>query len=49
MGYWSVKTAMEGLAERLAAGRARIERAAGRVRQDPDQIILLAVTNIFPV
>ena len=48
MGYWSVKAAMEGLAERLAAVRARIERAAGRVGRDPSQILLLAVTKIFP-
>jgi pyridoxal phosphate enzyme (YggS family) len=40
---------MEGLAERLAAVRARIERAAERARRDPAQILLLAVTKIFPV
>ena len=40
--------AMEGLAERLAAVRARIERAAGRARRDPAHIRLLAVTKIFP-
>jgi pyridoxal phosphate enzyme (YggS family) len=39
---------MEGLAERLAAVRARIERAAGRARRDPARILLLAVTKIFP-
>ena len=39
---------MEGLAERLAAVRARIERAAERARRDPAQILLLAVTKIFP-
>jgi hypothetical protein len=39
---------MEGLAERLAAVRARIERAADRARRDPAQILLLAVTKIFP-
>ncbi len=48
MGYWSVKTPMDGLAERLTAVRARIERAAGRARRDPAQILLLAVTKIFP-
>jgi pyridoxal phosphate enzyme (YggS family) len=40
--------AMEILAERLAAVRARIERAAGRARRDPALIRLLAVTKIFP-
>ena len=40
--------AIEGLAGRLAAVRARIERAAGRARRDPARILLLAVTKIFP-
>jgi hypothetical protein len=40
--------AIEGLAERLAAVRARMERAAGRARRDPALIRLLAVTKIFP-
>jgi len=48
VGYWSVKTAMDGLAERLAAVRTRIARAADRARRDPAQILLLAVTKIFP-
>src|ERR1017187_119909 len=48
VGYWSEKMAIEGLAERLAAVRARIERAAGRARRDPALIRLLAVTKIFP-
>ena len=39
---------MEGLAERLAAVRARIERAAERSRRDPARILLLAVSKIFP-
>jgi pyridoxal phosphate enzyme (YggS family) len=38
---------MEELAERLAAVRARIERAAVRARRDPAHILLLAVTKIF--
>ena len=38
----------EGLAEKLAAVRARIARAADRARRDPAQILLLAVTKIFP-
>ena len=39
---------MEGLAERLAAVRTRIERAAERSQRDPCRILLLAVTKIFP-
>ena len=39
---------MESLAERLAAVRGRIERAAERVHRDPSEILLLAVTKIFP-
>jgi pyridoxal phosphate enzyme (YggS family) len=48
VGYWSQKMAIEGLTERLAAVRARIERAAHRARRDPALIRLLAVTKIFP-
>ena len=48
VGYWSQKMAIEGLAERLAAVRARIQRAAERSRRDPALIRLLAVTKIFP-
>jgi pyridoxal phosphate enzyme (YggS family) len=39
---------MENLAERLAAVRERIARAADRARRDPAGILLLAVTKIFP-
>jgi pyridoxal phosphate enzyme (YggS family) len=39
---------MDGLRERLAAVRARMERAAERARRDPARILLLAVTKIFP-
>ena len=39
---------MDGLAERLRAVRTRIERAAERARRDPADILLLAVTKIFP-
>ena len=39
---------VEGLAERLAAVRARIRRAAEGARRDPALIRLLAVTKIFP-
>lgn len=36
------------LAERLATVRQRIQRAAEAANRDPDQILLLAVTKIFP-
>lgn len=39
---------MEGLSERLAAVRSRIERAAERAHRDPARVLLLAVTKIFP-
>jgi PLP dependent protein len=39
---------MEGLTERLDAVRQRIERAAERAHRDPSQILLLAVTKVFP-
>ena len=39
---------MEALAQRLAAVRERIARAAGRARRDPEEITLLAVTKVFP-
>lgn len=39
---------MENLADRLAAVRERIARAAGKARRDPAGILLLAVTKIFP-
>jgi len=39
---------MNGLEERLAAVRERMERAATRAKRDPAQILLLAVTKIFP-
>lgn len=39
---------MEGLPERLQAVRDRIRRAADGVRRDPDSILLLAVTKVFP-
>ena len=40
--------AAPSLAERLAAVRQRIQRAAERARRDPNQILLLAVTKVFP-
>jgi PLP dependent protein len=39
---------MENLAEKLQAVRERIARAADRARRDPAEILLLAVTKIFP-
>ena len=48
MAYWGVQELAAGLAERLAAVRARMERAADRARRDPAEITLLAVTKVFP-
>ena len=48
MAYWSLKTVMDQLADRLAEVRARIEAAAGRARRNPADILLLAVTKVFP-
>jgi pyridoxal phosphate enzyme (YggS family) len=39
---------MDQLADRLADVRARIARAAGRARRNPADILLLAVTKVFP-
>ncbi|HEV2448171.1 MAG TPA: YggS family pyridoxal phosphate-dependent enzyme [Candidatus Sulfopaludibacter sp.] len=39
---------METLEQRLAAVRRRIERAAARAHRDPAEILLLAVTKVFP-
>ena len=39
---------MDGLEQRLTAVRERIEHAAARAHRDPAQILLLAVTKIFP-
>lgn len=39
---------MQTLAERLRAVRERIARAAERSRRDPGEILLLAVTKVFP-
>lgn len=48
MAYWGLQPGMESLSERLAVVRERIARAAERARRDPDQILLLAVTKVFP-
>jgi PLP dependent protein len=39
---------MESLQERLHAVRERIARAAERARRDPAEVLLLAVTKVFP-
>ena len=39
---------MDGLAERLAAVRLRMAEAAARSHRDASQILLLAVTKVFP-
>lgn len=39
---------MSELAERLSTVRQRIERAADKVKRDPEGILLLAVTKVFP-
>ena len=47
MAYWRY-TLMTELAQRLELVRERIARAAERARRDPADILLLAVTKIFP-
>jgi hypothetical protein len=44
----AVQAAAETLAQKLAVVRQRIERAAERARRDPAEILLLAVTKVFP-
>lgn len=48
MAYWGLQPVSQSLSERLAAVRERITRAADRARRDPAQILLLAVTKVFP-
>jgi hypothetical protein len=43
-----VQPSLETLPERLDAVRGRIARAAQRARRNPSEIILLAVTKVFP-
>jgi len=43
-----VPPSLETLSERLEAVRGRIARAAQRARRNPSEIILLAVTKVFP-
>jgi pyridoxal phosphate enzyme (YggS family) len=48
MAYWGVSPPSETLEFRLTAVRERIQRAAGRSGRDPAEILLLAVTKVFP-
>ena len=43
-----MQPAFPTLGDRLAAVRDRIQRAAERARRDPNGIVLLAVTKVFP-
>jgi PLP dependent protein len=43
-----VNPSLEGLGERLRHVRQRIFRAAGRAQRDPHEILLLAVSKVFP-
>jgi pyridoxal phosphate enzyme (YggS family) len=49
MAYWGVEPSTNSLAARLEAVRGRIARTAEQVRRDPAEILLLAVTKVFPV
>ena len=44
----ALQASAPNLAERLAAVRERIARAAGKVGRDPGSLLLLAVTKVFP-
>lgn len=46
--YTETYNHMETLADRLRTVRERIARAAERARRDPAEILLLAVTKVFP-
>jgi pyridoxal phosphate enzyme (YggS family) len=48
MGYLDTELSMSQLSVNLAEVRDRIARAAGRARRDPADILLLAVTKVFP-
>lgn len=48
MPYWSLQPAMQTLADRLAAVRDRITKAANQAQRDPQSVLLLAVTKVFP-
>lgn len=43
-----MQPAFPALSERLAAVRLRLQRACDRVHRDPSQVLLLAVTKVFP-
>jgi PLP dependent protein len=48
VAYWGLQPSMNTLEERLGAVRDRIRRTAERAGRDPDRILLLAVTKVFP-
>jgi pyridoxal phosphate enzyme (YggS family) len=48
MGYLDTELSMSQLSVNLAEVRDRIARAADRARRDPADILLLAVTKVFP-
>jgi PLP dependent protein len=48
MPYWSLQAEASNLRQRLDLVRERMGRAAERVRRDPGEILLLAVTKVFP-
>ena len=48
MPYWSLQAEASNLRQRLELVRERIARAAEGARRDPSEILLLAVTKVFP-
>jgi pyridoxal phosphate enzyme (YggS family) len=48
MPYWSLQAEASDLGQRLESVRERIARAAQKARRDPSEILLLAVTKVFP-
>jgi pyridoxal phosphate enzyme (YggS family) len=48
MPYWSLQAEASNLRQRLELVRERITRAAEGTRRDPSEILLLAVTKVFP-
>jgi len=46
--YWSLQAEASDLRRRLELVRERIARAAERARRDPGEVMLLAVTKVFP-
>ena len=48
MPYWSLQAEASNLRQRLESVRERMARAAEGARRDPGEILLLAVTKVFP-